>query len=38
MPDVIKRDDSSRLPTGLDIGMVQVGMQVFPQAAICCSH
>ena len=28
MPDVIKRDPSSRLPTGLDIGMVQVGMQV----------
>ena len=33
MPDVIK-DDSSRLPTGLGPGMVQVSVRLFPALAI----
>ena len=33
MPDVIK-DESSRLPTGLGPGMVQVSVSLFPAAAV----
>ena len=33
MPDVIK-DESSRLPTGLGPGMVQVSVSIFPAPAV----
>ncbi len=40
MPDVIKRE-SSRLPNGLSIGMVQVSAALSnppPSTATCCRH